>query len=145
MKRPIPCWQVCYIDRHNTKRSVVVEARTEMEAEDKARLTLHPNDEIRLTLPASGSEPTMSESGSLRRRLQIENDDMQERIGRLKAALAPFVKFITIYEGSDARNGAMLHRDLPDDFAIYVHTSRAGEAVITLGDLRGAKKALEAL
>lgn len=69
----------------------------------------------------------------------------QDQLVCLKEALAPFVKFITIYEAGDSRNGSVLHSDLPDDFAIYAHSSRAGEAIITLGDLRAAKKALEAL
>lgn len=69
---------------------------------------------------------------------------VENRMRHLSKALAPFARFIEIYDGGESCNGSVLHKDLPDDFVIYQHSSSTGDAVLTLGMFRKAKKMLEA-
>ena len=78
-----------------------------------------------------------------RKRMNWCKTHNREQFYCLMDALGPFAEFIRIYEGSDARNGSIEHRKLSDNHVIYSHSSRAGEAIITVGMLRAAREAME--
>lgn len=89
MKRPM-YWSVTYFNdfRKDVEHTILIEARTAMEAEDKARAILHPNDEIRLTLPASSSirTETAREVGKLMGKLKSICEPKNEQEWRELAA-----------------------------------------------------------